>query len=1090
MATNDRVTRAGNVVLLLSLILPGSASWGSATERQYYECTLQRVLSIGGDVVLLLGVEDGQVREHALKVASEPYTTCRIKDHALKMDGARLRGPLQIQVGPSTEKITLDAALDKGGTYLVAYGCPDPPRKTEGPVTIEEQKTTAGKQHILWLQQALGPETRLGLVFNVDREAKTLKALPAIAAGYNRGRHPVDASKITFDGTNLKGEVGITLVPSQTAKWLAAWAPVHRQSVDGLIQVKASLDGQDKAGNYSAVLGIEKQRQGQVSVKPSTAAQMRALTEPVLSPRTPWRVWLATAPRITKGRNEAEPWSALPPAGWSGRDHDDSLWCRYMNDLFELIGGYGVMADSRDPALLCLRTRFGVSDPARAADVKVTVDYLGGAVVYVNGMEAGRSHLPEGQLEAHTPATNYPIEAYTAEDGATPLPGLGLGAQPEAKWLSRYQARVRTMTVSVPARALVKGANVLAVELHRAAACGPMPSLGGWSHLGIRDVKVTSAGGAGLIGFAEALKGTRVWSAQATEQVTENPFPGFRIPGGWSNHSREVYDPRGRAITGIATGNPFDPVLPIRILAPRNGVGHGQAVLSDPDGLHGVRASVADFRGPGGAVLPAPTVRIRFAAQGPDFHWCDDLLEKPAEGAKTIPVWLEVQAPKNCPSGWYVSTLSLEANGKTFRTPVQVFVTGFAVPDAKDLRSLMGVMHSPDAVADAYQAPPWSDAHFKLMARSLEMAGQLGNDVMYVPVILGTHMGHKTGLIRWVKTGKGLQPDFRLFEKYLDLYVTHCAPPKAISLYVWSDSNAEEVADVYENRRIPTRAWRPREPVRVTQWDPETAASTSVVAPTVLQEGAEAFWKPMLDGVREIVQKRGWPERVILLGCGSDIRPSRRTGELLRQWAPYARWNIYSHFSGDPGATASGKMIAVGNLEVGLKESPGGDESVWLKKLDFLDIPLQRAMFYDQSPPMAFRTAPMLSGRLARVGLDFWPESVHYKPLIWGIYPIRVAGRGPDGPAPTVRLQMMREAAQDFEARLTILDALAKLPAEAHQSNRRLLDDFHRRMATGGTPLSQMELNHDWPGYVARLYRAAEALTGVKTEARWDEPPQ
>jgi hypothetical protein len=85
------------------------------------------------------------------------------------------------------------------------------------------------------------------------------------------------------------------------------------------------------------------------------------------------------------------------------------------------MGGYGVGGG----AILCLRTRFGVPDPARAADVKVTVEYLGGVVVCVNGVEVGRSHVPAGKLEPHIPAADYPIEAYTVDDGGTPLPVVG-----------------------------------------------------------------------------------------------------------------------------------------------------------------------------------------------------------------------------------------------------------------------------------------------------------------------------------------------------------------------------------------------------------------------------------------------------------------------------------------------------------------------------------------------------------------------------------------------------------------------------------------------------------------------------------------
>ena len=45
-------------------------------------------------------------------------------------------------------------------------------------------------------------------------------------------------------------------------------------------------------------------------------------------------------------------------------------------------------------------------------------------------------------------------------------------------------------------------------------------------------------------------------------------------------------------------------------------------------------------------------------------------------------------------------------------------------------------------------------------------------------------------------------------------------------------------------------------------------------------------------------------------------------------------------------------------------------------------------------------------------------------------------------------------------------------------------------MRTGNAYLSQMGLSLDWPAYAARVYRAAEGLSGVKAEARWENPPR
>ncbi|MGD0898329.1 MAG: glycoside hydrolase domain-containing protein [Thermoguttaceae bacterium] len=725
----------------------------------------------------------------------------------------------------------------------------------------------------------------------------------------------------------------------------------------------------------------------------------------------------------------------------------------------------------------------------------MSLEYLGGAVVYVNGVELGRKDMPDGAIDPYSLATDYPIEAYTTEDGQTPLPMTGgdRGALMDPKWASRYQARIRKVSLDVPSKVLVKGANLLAIELHRPAVSGPVNFRAGmWGQVGIRTVTVSSGSGAGVIGYADALKGTRVWSAQELEQIAERPVPGARLPVAWSVGGRAA------AVAGIAAGNPFDPLVPMRVLVPRNGIGNAVA---------GVAAKVKDFTGPGGAALSATTTRVRFAVQDANFHWCDTLLEKAPEGMTTLPVWLEVKAPKDQTPGWYVSTLSLEANGKQFQVPVQVFVTGYVLVDSKDFRTTIGVMHSPEVAAKIANAQPWTEAHMAMMAKSLEAAGQLGNDIMYVPVMVGDHMGHQTGLIRWIKTEKGLQPDFTAFEKYLDLYLKYCAPPKAIILYVWGNG-VTEVARGYEGAATPSSEVQKKQPLQVTQWDPATGNNTPVAVPSFLEEGAEAIWKPMLDGVHKIVLKRGWSERVIMVGTGSDVRPGIKTGEIFRKWAPYARWDIYSHFSGDPApgsakgffykgpviaGSAPGKQMAIGNLEVGVKEYPWSGYT-GVSQMEFLDMPLERSWTSDLSSPLVFLSLPLISGRFARLGLDFWPGDVKYSGLIWGAYPLQLMARGATGALPTVRLQMVREGVQNFEARLTIIEAMEKLSEEQKKPYQGLLNDILRgkgRLGGGSLVLSQTELNLDAPGsHLAQIYRAAEELTGIKTEAKWEEPPK
>jgi len=854
----------------------------------------------------------------------------------------------------------------------------------------------------------------------------------------------------------------------------------------------------------------------------------------VVGAQTPWRVFLVTAEPIYREKGEVrcrsrdgraaafdpakvDPakyrTSPMPAGEWVKADFDDHRWPRYQGDLADFLGGWGAEVPNPErglwPAIVCLRTFFGIADPEKASGLKLSIVCLGGAVAYVNGQEVGRGHIPHGEIAPLTPAEDYPIEAYTTDDGKTPLPVLastkrGGPPQPEAKWLARYDKRIRTVTLDVPSRLLVKGRNVLAIALRRAPAAGPFER-SGWSHVGFREARLTSASGAGVIPYAEAIKGTHVWSASAVDQATGTPAPNSLIHRSWF---WTLYWGRGMPVKGVQQGNPFDHLQCVTLTMPRNGVGSGQTVVSDPDGLRGVAASLGPLKGPGGALLPAAGVQVRFAAQHPGVHYCDALMEKPPEGARTVPVWLIVQAPKDQAPGAYASDLSLEANGKKFSVPVQVLVTGLTLPDARDFSSSVGLTHSPETLAAHYKVEMWSEAHLRLMEKTLALMGQLGNDVVHVPILIsgvggtgksGVHFNWQP-IIRWTKTPQGLTPDLTLLGKYLDAYVKHCAPPRAISLYIWGASSAKEHADAYENRRIPTRENVKYSPPLIEVFDPQTGAASKTQAPAIGDDGGEQFWKGLLDAVRALVVKRGWPERVIMLALGGDIRPGQKTAELVKQWAPYARWDFLSHFSGDPGPR-DGRMVATGGMEVGMMEWPRGAASLRLaefeervaKPYDFLELPTDRWQHQEYSPPLVFRTMTANWGCIGRIGLDFWQArasraSPRSSSFFSHIESLTVPG--PDGPLPTVRFQLLREGVQDAEIKAAIVRAYLKLPEEARKPYRALLDELLVRMGWGSPFfLSQSELAYDWPAYVARLHLTAAELAGAKSPAAWHQPP-
>jgi hypothetical protein len=261
--------------------------------------------------------------------------------------------------------------------------------------------------------------------------------------------------------------------------------------------------------------------------------------------------------------------------------------------------------------------------------------------------------------------------------------------------------------------------------------------------------------------------------------------------------------------------------------------------------------------------------------------------------------------------------------------------------------------------------------------------------------------------------------------------------------------------------------------------------------------------------VAAIIEKRGVSKRALMFSMGGDNRPSQEDGELHKKWLPGVRWNLLSHFSGDAGSLGrgkeanellkAGKFIALGGLEVGLKEHPwrcycapftaADIEKDLASNREYLDLGCARWQWQDYSPPLIFRTLPLLQGgNLGRLGLDFWGKGPINRSYFTASTSLTVPGA--QGAEPTVRFQMLREGVQDVELRLMMVRAYLKLPEDRRKPYRELLDAFRRRTFWAGEYLSQSELSYDWRAHAARVQAAAAELAGIKCDATWEQPPQ
>ena len=92
----------------------------------------------------------------------------------------------------------------------------------------------------------------------------------------------------------------------------------------------------------------------------------------------------------------------------------------------------------------------------------------------------------------------------------------------------------------------------------------------------------------------------------------------------------------------------------------------------------------------------------------------------PVYGA-VVPVWVTVKVPADAQPGDYRATLTVGANGKRLSVPVEVRVSGFRLPEPKDYRTFVELVESPDTLAVEYGVPLWSEAHWKLIEKSLSL---------------------------------------------------------------------------------------------------------------------------------------------------------------------------------------------------------------------------------------------------------------------------------------------------------------------------------------------------------------------------------
>ena len=768
------------------------------------------------------------------------------------------------------------------------------------------------------------------------------------------------------------------------------------------------------------------------------------------------------------------------PEGWAKPEFCDANWLRG-----------GARAATRTPYLanLCLRARFEVTDPTMVKDLKVSVAYYGGAIVSINGQELARGQLPKDARGPDALAEGYTAAAFLTDKGEL-IPRTEGGAQYKAA----MEERERKLTdVAIPAAALRKGVNVLAIEIIRAPYHKTLdehrskvaiedklsdrlcPYEYNWNTCEIRQVRLTAASAEGLIPNASRPKELQAWNSDLLTPDWDSDF-----------------------------GDRCEELRPVDLRGPRNGWLSGKVVVGCANAIENLQVTCGDLEWvPAFAgqrrkvVIPASKIRIRYAVpfgntssngddHSRDAAVLDSLLETPLDSfpagprGVAVPIWITAKASAGIPGGVYTGQATIEAKGqKALTVLIRAEIADFAVPDTQDYRTWIEVMQSPDTLAKEYKVPPWSDKHWDLIAQSMRYIGEIGSRVVHVPLIAQTNSGNEQSMVRFIKKADGTYDyDFTLVDKYLDAAEKNMGKPKIVAFIAWeiylATPKNEVKVDPNEGGYVTMeKSWlaarwelRGKGPF-VTTFDPTTKEIGTINLPRFDDPAAKPIWKPLFDELHKRMAKRGL-EKTMCLGMASDQWGNKEEMATLQEVSGNLPWINQTHGGSHVGSKLAGVSPVAYTAfvwNVRYAQDPNKGRTYGWKRPE-LYAEFRRGGALNDWPLATIHLFPELqiTGQqrgVGRIGGDFWPvlldKQGRRRGWIWAPYlqsmwhscqlSSHLLTPGLTGPVASTRYEIMREGIQECEARITIEQALldesarAKLGPDLAAKCQRFLDD-------------------------------------------------
>ena len=472
----------------------------------------------------------------------------------------------------------------------------------------------------------------------------------------------------------------------------------------------------------------------------------------------------------------------------------------------------------------------------------------------------------------------------------------------------------------------------------------------------------------------------------------------------------------------------------------------------------------------------------------------DILLEEPPTEVKVSDkralagVWVTVKIPKNAAAGEYKGQLTIQAEGAApQKVAIELSVAAWTMPETENWRTWIEMLQSTDTTALEYDLPLWSDRHWSMMARSMEMIGEMGSRVVYIPLISQTNQGNEQSMVRWIRQADGKwRHDFTIMEKYLDLAEKHMGKPKMVVLYAWDiylttkekrptvDPNGPEYGQAQQ--RLAQQRWdEANKGMLVSVLDEKSGKVTNEYLPHYTDASSKEPWQAVYRELRKRLKARGLEDKMVL-GMANDEIPSRDDVAFLNDVSGGLPWIAHLHPPRTQGRKPVGNKLMYGIADVvyeahvyriRYESDPAKSRTYGWK------IPEHRAFFGRHGIPNggALRVRQLAEVNITgaqrgvgRIGADYWyvvkSARGERTGAVYDRYPLNmwrnlnidswVLAPGQNGPVATARYENLREGVQECEARIFIESVLTdpaksgRLGGDLAKRAQKLLDDRQR----------------------------------------------